>query len=62
MKGGLSTQLEVDQAIEPGDFCSRRRSPMWKRRREQAENFLSTLLGRNPGPVDTLQGPGVIKS
>ena len=30
----------------------RERLQMWSGRREQTENFLNTLLGRNPGPVD----------
>jgi outer membrane protein, multidrug efflux system len=51
MKGGISNQLEVDQAMSLVASASATIADV-ERRREQAENFLSTLLGRNPGPVE----------
>ena len=58
MKGGIANQLEVDQAMSLVASAAATIADV-KRRREQAENFLSTLLGRNPGPVErtkTLDG------
>jgi outer membrane protein, multidrug efflux system len=51
MKGGISNKLEVDQAMSLVASASATIADV-QRRREQAENFLSTLLGRNPGPVE----------
>jgi multidrug efflux system outer membrane protein len=51
MRGGLSTQLEVDQALSLVTSAASTIADV-ERRREQAENYLSTLLGRNPGPVE----------
>ena len=58
MKGGIANQLEVDQAMSLVASAAATIADVG-RRREQAENFLSTLLGRNPGPVErtkTLDG------
>ena len=58
MTGGISSQLEVDQAMSLVASAAATIADV-ERRREQAENFLSTLLGRNPGPVErtkTLDG------
>jgi len=58
MKGGIANQLEVDQAMSLVASAAATIADV-ERRREQAENFLSTLLGRNPGPVErtkTLDG------
>jgi outer membrane protein, multidrug efflux system len=49
--GGLATQLEVDQATSLVISAAATIADA-QRRREQTENFLSTLLGRNPGPVE----------
>jgi multidrug efflux system outer membrane protein len=49
--GGISNQLEVDQAMSLVTSAAATIADI-ERRREQAENYLSTLLGRNPGPVD----------
>ena len=49
--GGLATQLEVDQALSLVTSAAATIADV-ERRREQAENYLSTLLGRNPGPVE----------
>lgn len=49
--GGLSTQLEVDQATSLVASAAATIAYV-EGRREQAENFLNTLLGRNPGPLD----------
>ncbi|HEU0004958.1 MAG TPA: efflux transporter outer membrane subunit [Terriglobia bacterium] len=49
--GGLSNQLEVDQATSLVASAAATIADV-ERQREQAENFLNTLLGRNPGPVD----------
>ena len=51
MKGGIANQLEVDQAMSLVASAAATIADV-ERRREQAENFLSTLLGRNPGPVE----------
>jgi outer membrane protein, multidrug efflux system len=51
MKGGIANQLEVDQAQSLVVSAAATIADA-ERRREQAENFLSTLLGRNPGPVE----------
>jgi outer membrane protein, multidrug efflux system len=51
MKGGIANQLEVDQALSLVTSAAATIADV-ERRREQAENFLSTLLGRNPGPVE----------
>jgi outer membrane protein, multidrug efflux system len=51
MKGGISNQLDVDQAMSLVASASATIADV-ERRREQAENFLSTLLGRNPGTVE----------
>jgi outer membrane protein, multidrug efflux system len=51
MKGGIANQLEVDQAMSLVASASATIADV-ERRREQAENFLSALLGRNPGPVE----------
>jgi outer membrane protein, multidrug efflux system len=51
MKGGISNQLEVDQAMSLVASAAATIADV-ERKREQAENFLNTLLGRNPGPVD----------
>jgi outer membrane protein, multidrug efflux system len=51
LTGGLSTQLEVDQATSLVVNAAATIADV-ERRREQTENFLSTLLGRNPGPVE----------
>ncbi len=50
LTGGLSTQLEVDQATSLVTTAAATIADV-ERRREQTENFLSTLIGRNPGPV-----------
>ena len=47
----MSNQLEVDQATSLVASAAATIADV-ERRREQAENFLNTLLGRNPGPVD----------
>jgi outer membrane protein, multidrug efflux system len=49
--GGLSNQLEVDQATSLVASAAGTIADV-ERQREQAENFLNTLLGHNPGPVD----------
>ena len=51
MKGGISNKLEVDQAMSLVASAAATIADV-ERRREQAENLLSTLLGRNPGPVE----------
>jgi multidrug efflux system outer membrane protein len=51
MKGGIANQLEVDQATSLVASAAATIADV-ERRREQAENFLSTLLGSNPGPVE----------
>jgi multidrug efflux system outer membrane protein len=51
MKGGISNQLEVDQAMSLVASAAATIADV-ERSREQTENFLSTLLGRNPGPVE----------
>jgi outer membrane protein, multidrug efflux system len=54
LTGGLSNQLEVDQARSLVATAAATIADV-ERRLEQAENFLNTLLGRNPGPVDRTQ-------
>ncbi len=49
--GGLSSQLEVDQATSLVASAASTIADV-ERQREQTENFLNTLLGRNPGPAD----------
>jgi outer membrane protein, multidrug efflux system len=49
-KGGISSQLDVDQAKTLVATAAATIADV-ERRREQAENYLSTLLGRNPGAV-----------
>ncbi len=49
--GGIAQQLEVDQATSLLATAAATIVDV-ERRREQAENYLSTLLGRNPGPVE----------
>jgi len=51
LAGGVSNQLDVDQATSLVATAAATIADV-ERRREQAENFLSTLLGRNPGPVE----------
>src|SRR5262249_47313895 len=51
LTGGLSNQLEVDQATSLVATAAATIADV-EGRREQAENFLNTLLGRNPGPVE----------
>ena len=51
LTGGLSNQLEVDQATSLVASAAGTIADV-ERQREQTENFLNTLLGRNPGPVD----------
>ena len=51
MKGGIANKLEVDQAMSLVASAAATIADV-ERRREQAENFLSTLLGRNPGLVE----------
>jgi multidrug efflux system outer membrane protein len=49
--GGVSHQLDADQAMSLVANATATIADV-ERRREQAENYLSTLLGRNPGPVE----------
>ncbi len=49
--GGIAQQLEVDQATSLLATSAATIADV-ERRREQAENYLNTLLGRNPGPID----------
>src|SRR5262245_58147655 len=51
LTGGLANQVEVDQATSLVASAAATIAEV-EGRREQAENFLNTLLGRNPGPVD----------
>ena len=48
--GGAGTMLDVRQA-EQLVFTAATRVPDLERRIQQQENFLSTLLGNNPGPI-----------
>ena len=50
-EGGAGTMLDVRQAEQLVAIAAES-IPDLERRIEQQENFLSTLLGRNPGPVD----------
>jgi outer membrane protein, multidrug efflux system len=50
MKGGISNQLELDQATSLVASASATIADV-ERRREQAENFLNTLMGGNPATV-----------
>src|SRR5262245_12028685 len=54
LTGGLANQLEVDQATSLVASAAATIADV-EGRREQAENFLNTLLGRNPGPVDRIK-------
>jgi multidrug efflux system outer membrane protein len=51
LKGGVSSQLDADQAMSLVATAAATIADV-ERRREQTENYLSTLLGRNPGPLD----------
>jgi outer membrane protein, multidrug efflux system len=51
LTGGLSNQLDADQATSLVASAAATIADV-EGRREQTENFLNTLLGRNPGPVD----------
>jgi len=51
MTGGIATQLEVDQAQSLVISAAATIIDV-ERRREQTENYLNMLQGRNPGPVD----------
>jgi multidrug efflux system outer membrane protein len=51
LTGGVSSQLDADQAMSLVATAAATIADV-ERRREQAENYLSTLLGRNPGPVE----------
>jgi multidrug efflux system outer membrane protein len=51
LTGGLSNQLDVDQATSLVASAAATIAEV-EGRREQAENFLNTLLGRNPAPVE----------
>jgi len=51
LTGGLANQVEVDQATSLVATAAATIADV-ERRREQTENFLNTLLGRNPGPVE----------
>jgi outer membrane protein, multidrug efflux system len=51
LAGGLANQLEVDQATSLVASAAATIADV-EGRREQAENLLNALLGRNPGPVD----------
>jgi multidrug efflux system outer membrane protein len=51
LTGGLANQLEVDQATSLVASAAATIADV-ERRVEQSENFINTLLGRNPGPVD----------
>jgi multidrug efflux system outer membrane protein len=50
LKGGVSSQLDADQAMSLVATAAATIADVEKRR-EQTENYLSTLLGRNPGPL-----------
>ena len=50
VKGGVGSQLDADQAMSLVATAASTIADV-ERRREQTENYLSTLLGRNPGPV-----------
>jgi NodT family efflux transporter outer membrane factor (OMF) lipoprotein len=50
LTGGVSSQLDADQAMSLVATAAATIADV-ERRREQTENYLSTLLGRNPGPV-----------
>jgi outer membrane protein, multidrug efflux system len=51
MQGGLANQVEVEQARSLVATAAGTIADV-ERRREQAENLITTLIGRNPGPVD----------
>ena len=55
LTGGVSSQLDADQAMSLVATAAATIADV-ERRREQAENYLSTLLGRNPGPVERSKG------
>src|SRR5260370_18525352 len=48
--GGATSRLDVRQA-EQLVFTAAETIPDLERRIEQQENFISTLLGNNPGPI-----------
>ena len=50
-EGGATSMLDVRQA-EQLVFTAAEQVPDLERRIQQQENFISTLMGRNPGPVD----------
>jgi outer membrane protein, multidrug efflux system len=54
MRGGISSQLDVDQARSLVVSAAATIADV-ERRREQTENYLNALLGRNPGPVDRIK-------
>jgi NodT family efflux transporter outer membrane factor (OMF) lipoprotein len=60
LKGGVSSQLDADQATSLVATAAATIADV-ERRREQTENYLSTLLGRNPGPVDRSKLLGDLK-
>jgi multidrug efflux system outer membrane protein len=49
--GGATSMLDVRQA-EQLVFTAAEQVPDLERRIQQQENFISTLMGKNPGPVD----------
>ena len=49
--GGISNQLDADQAMSLVASAASTIADV-ERRREQTENLLNTLLGRNPGPIE----------
>jgi len=50
-EGGATSMLDVRQA-EQLVFTAAEQVPDLERRIQQQENFISTLMGKNPGPVD----------
>lgn len=50
-EGGATSMLDVRQA-EQLVFTAAEQVPDLERRIQQQENFISTLMGRNPGPID----------
>lgn len=51
LEGGVATRLEVDQATSLVATAAGQIATI-ERQREQTENYISLLLGRNPGPVE----------
>jgi outer membrane protein, multidrug efflux system len=51
MTGGIANQVELDQAKSLVATAAATIADV-ERRREQTENYLNTLTGQNPGPVD----------